>query len=611
MTSGLAQLILGLAQLTSSYRIKYHDCLKPNHVVTYNLNEVCKNEGVLETEKETLTLLQQRQFDKTSGYSCQITKSTFLLYCGAFSHTKLASPPIIEVSVPLTGRECESLVATEKFRSMEGGTHPVKLGTESIFHVTEKGLLHSSANAITCEGQTMKIGDNIVSNMLEVSQYKVILQKEEYLINSELVEVLADHLKLPCPFTAHGCSTNRKTYIWQEPEDNCKLEKVRHITVERKHDLIIDHGNKVIFNVTGQIPSPAGCTVSTLLTTEYPDLFLTKEGDFKQATNPVEIQNYVANRDNYIMFELEQSFNKYDLQQQTGVCQLRYQSTQVIQINKGHFGQVKGDVLYVFDCSEKTAKLETLRTCHDAAPIEHGFVDPATRMLLSSSAQVECNSHYPLVIRAIEGWVSINPKIIPTKAPLTQSFIATDVHHEDLSIGGIYTQDELKSWDALIQFSAFHNALSRTMSYGVCLEKGQCANNPSNSMPAYNLDQLITPVIAELNIFEKIDAKIKEYSGIIGVIVLVGWSIKLLVWLVTISITLTQEGIRGTIALLYSGICFIPYTAGKIRRKAKKHRRSPEHRVEDKFIWTGKEREYNAPTSAFDPTPIPMAEFQQ
>ena len=59
MTSGLVQLILVLAQLISSYRITYHDRLKPNHVVTYDLNEVCKNEGVLETEKETLTLLQK------------------------------------------------------------------------------------------------------------------------------------------------------------------------------------------------------------------------------------------------------------------------------------------------------------------------------------------------------------------------------------------------------------------------------------------------------------------------------------------------------------------------------------------------------------------------
>ena len=57
MTSGLVQHILVLAQLISSYRITYHDCLKPNHVVTYDLNEVCKNEGMVETEKETLTLL--------------------------------------------------------------------------------------------------------------------------------------------------------------------------------------------------------------------------------------------------------------------------------------------------------------------------------------------------------------------------------------------------------------------------------------------------------------------------------------------------------------------------------------------------------------------------
>ena len=79
-------------------------------------------------------------------------------------------------------RECDSMISTGKFKTLEGGRHPVKLNQETVFHINEKGVIHTTANSISCEGQEMRIGDDIVQNMMEFSQYRIILQEESFII---------------------------------------------------------------------------------------------------------------------------------------------------------------------------------------------------------------------------------------------------------------------------------------------------------------------------------------------------------------------------------------------------------------------------------------------
>ena len=195
--------MLALGQLTS-YRIKYYDCSRPEKVIPYSLEHTCAHEQAPTSTPVRMTLLQKRRLVRNKGYSCSVTKSTFTLYCGAFSHTKIATPPKIEVSTNIPARECETLINTEKYKTLEGGTHYVPLGQETLFWITEHGLIHTGANSITCEGQQMRIGDNIVENLLEIAQYRVILQTEEYLMDGNNVEVLADHVKLPCNAKSKG-----------------------------------------------------------------------------------------------------------------------------------------------------------------------------------------------------------------------------------------------------------------------------------------------------------------------------------------------------------------------------------------------------------------------
>ena len=112
---------------------------------------------------------------------------------------------------------------------MEGGRQPVKLNQETVFHITEKGVLHTSANSISCEGQEMKIDGEIVENMLRFAQYRVILQEETYILKDNHMEALNDHVILPieCTSSLGGCQVHDKTYVWKTIGHRCLLDQTK------------------------------------------------------------------------------------------------------------------------------------------------------------------------------------------------------------------------------------------------------------------------------------------------------------------------------------------------------------------------------------------------
>ena len=210
-----------------------------------------------------------------------------------------------------------------------------------------------------------------------------------------------------------------------------------------------------------------------------------------------------------------------------------------------------------------------MENCYDAIPIEQNwFVHTRTRVATKNAAKIECNNFFPNTILTMEGWVTINPHIKPSASPRNISLIGVNINHESLAHGGIYTEQELAAWEAQIQFQTFHEAVSRGVSYGVCIAQEKCESQ--ESVESYDLSNLVTEVEESTNIFKKIDNWIKQYSGIIGVVVILGWVIKMVIYATIITSTIVKDGINETIALVYATLCFVPYTAGRIRRKAKR-----------------------------------------
>ena len=352
----------------------------------------------------------------------------------------------------------------------------------------------------------MKIDGEIVENMLRFAQYRVILQEETYVLKDGHMEALTDHVILPdeCTSSLGGCQVHDKTYVWKTIGHRCLLEGVRQVRVVKEGSLLIDHKNKIIFNQTGIIPSPAGCPTTDLVKTEYDDLFLSTIPTFPVTSDNLEIDRYINNRDNYLSYKTEQLARDTKTRMGSKICKQKYVGDEIIQIDQKHFGQIKGDVLYIFDCVNKVAKLMTRETCYDNIPIEgDNFVHPQTRVLTNTAAKTPCNKFFPTTIETLEGWVTINPHITPSATPQNMSIMDNTVSHEDMSIGGIYTDQELAAWESQLQFSNFHQAVTKSVSYGVCVAQDRCEEQMF--APSYDLKNLLKQEIEQVDIVGKIN----------------------------------------------------------------------------------------------------------
>ena len=58
------------------------------------------------------------------GYFCSVKKSSILLRCGVFSYNQVVAIPDTEVSVHLTGAQCDTMVQESVYRSPDGRLYP-------------------------------------------------------------------------------------------------------------------------------------------------------------------------------------------------------------------------------------------------------------------------------------------------------------------------------------------------------------------------------------------------------------------------------------------------------------------------------------------------------
>ena len=206
--------LAALATRARSYRIDYWDCTKPGAIQEYDLGSYCETQKLLGLQQtKQYHVLQKKKKTTMKGWNCDIIRSTFILHCGMFSHQDLVQMPDIEIRQAVPLQQCQTMINTGYLITKEGSTHEVKIGEETIFHVSERGILHEENNKIWCEGQELKINNNIISGVLKMVQYRVTIQKDSYIIDKERVEALSDHRTLPkeCTPSIGGCISGKKT----------------------------------------------------------------------------------------------------------------------------------------------------------------------------------------------------------------------------------------------------------------------------------------------------------------------------------------------------------------------------------------------------------------
>ena len=571
----MSQVITALAalaissQFTHAYTIKYMDCAKPQQMNEYDLKTYCVNENHVKGETTAYHVLQKRKNIKMKGYSCQIIRSTFIVHCGMFSHNEVLKMPDIEIKQAVTTRQCQEMVTTGYWTSREGTRHKVKIGEENIFHVSEKGVLHEDNNKIWCEGEALKINSNIIEGVLKMVQYRTIIEEEEYRVDKKQVEALNAHIRLPssCTVKSGGCIA-QKTYLWEPPSNRCPLVKINTGKFTDEQGWLIEHRAKLLFKITDTSQSPTGCPNGDIYHTEYEDLYLTKEPGFPHIGQSLEIGLYVKQSSDYVLYETERMTNAVAKSTSKNLCQQIYTRSkeEVIPMQNGKFGRRSGDILYTFNCVQKTGKLQNSKKCYDRIPLQNQvYVDPITRIGTRHATSRECNSLFPEAVLTTEGWVAL-PELRPIKEPNQFVNSKGNVTHEDMSRGGLYTNQELEEWEQFISYGTFKSSLLSSISTGACVHRDICKTGGNMGLPSYNIDRLIEEAQENMNIFAKIDNMIRTNGAYLSLIVILVWISRAALWVALIFNTVIREGKNVAVALLYATCCGTLYKTGRIKK---------------------------------------------
>lgn len=562
----------------NSYTLTFHDCITGVEALQkYDAKQICdRGTGTNSGRNQLKYLVQHAEVAETYGYSCSVTCSTFTFRCGAWSHLKLGAIPQIDHRIPVSTDWCNNMVQNRKFKTETSRrSFLVELNTENVIAFTDVGRLEVKNDHIECTGENYHDGTTMQTNVVRLQEYKVVIRPETYIVNGGVIESRTDHVKIPCTVDSRACETAEATFVWKLPDGKCPLQLVRGFRPERVlSTFLLDKESGLFINTTG-MTKIMGCE-EELMKTNYKNLYVVDEEQLNlPALSPTEIDINVegAIRDDFLTYMLEQKIHTVANTLERTECIRQGITETPVRIYDNVYAFTKGDIQYRFTCKQRTEKIREAKSCFHHIPLDTdppSFVDPATRVLIPHSNAIECDPRFPLIVQATESWVEINPTIRPVPAPPTRRPDAERMDHIDVTKGGLYTAEEIKSWERLISFPAFHSALLKQITYGSCVQSGTC--DPDGTIEGvlpYELNRLL-PQLDQLNPWTKIRGWIREYGDIMAFIVIIIVIGKILMDTTMIAMTLLKEGPGATIALITNLYLSNHLSYKKIRRRNQK-----------------------------------------
>ena len=555
-----------------------------------SLATACTAQAPSYGEKKTWTILQKRGLTELTGYSCRVTKSEFSLFCGAYSHQKYLKSPDIEIPVPISQHECQTAAKNNKYITSYGTVHETAFGAETIFTATEMGVITEGNGNVYCEGEDLKYNNNIINGVLVLTQYRVRIMAEDFVVDNHRVETTSSHLRLPkeCAPESGHCTAEGTTYLW-EYHRPCPLVKIRAIQLQNEGDYLVDHVNKLLFKEMdkSRFPPECGGNHGLYYYTEYDDLYLTEEkGEFELVTE-INVGTYLQSRDEYLSYQFEKKSQSLTHSIQQQLCSTNYQQStdntnSIVRVQGDHFGRRMGDIMYVFKCKSKSAEVANLKQCYNRIPIhaENGdllFVDPVTKVSTQHASVIPCppESFATAILTREEKWISINPDIKIRPKPSDNTLIKFDEEvHENMAVTGLYTPQEVLDWTREIEWDRFKDTVVEQISSGVCKAESECGYSNIEGQEAYHLSSLAksfeSVTTSPIDLLRKFIEKNLVY---VSIFIITKWILDVAITITLIGITLTQEGIKGALTFMYR--TFLP--------SVYRHRKNEERRQRKQY----------------------------
>ncbi len=450
-------------------------------------------QGIANQTEKSFLLLQRAEYLRTTAFTCSVTYTRLVHYCGMSSHqTFVPHQSVMDIPEEVDVGTCQ-----EWWRKGEAvfGGQKFQLSPNATNHITYEsiGETTSTARSVNCEGGTYD-----KRQQLNVWIAAKIILKEEPVLLGDVLILNNPQIVLPdsCRPSAENCVTSTTTLFWTMPkgEEACKYFLNRPTTgveVVGTEGAVtyISTDHTMIRVIKEGVRSACG---DLIYATNYPKLFLTDAVHnrlFQRRLHVAEMSlvTYVNNQDGFLHGELTSEIQRefgLILAHQCRAAQARYSAAfaqraaehdaaidgETTSLGSGQFATAAGEAWYTYGCRAVQVTARERKECYSALPVslqsEHEtkwrtrrgipsaytqedgtvvgaidfFMEPVTRRLVTEGVPVACSRNFAPVYRNIyEQWVKVNPGLELAPVPEQMS----DKIDDDPPFANFSRQEEL------------------------------------------------------------------------------------------------------------------------------------------------------------------------
>ena len=593
------QLLPFIFDSCDAYSVSAVNCNAPAKIFTYTTESICKQQ--MDEPEVPLgintAVLQLPKSETVKGYSCMARYNQVSGMCGAWAHVKLREAPTFNRFLHLSVDKCQEMVMNKKFTTPAGEEVNLKFNEPTFIKSNEVGSLQLliDQNIVACKPEAQHIGGKLLQNSLVLVEYEILIQEQEYLVTENQIETHTDQIHLACQPKQRSCVTGRKTYIWSI-YNSCGLMKVSTFLPMVQGSLYISHQQHFLLNVTGQASLP-GCKISSLKATSFDNIFIADATDVQHlpVILPQEINIDTSHKSSlsYLSHTINQQLRQLEQNQLTRMCVINsdLRADETFQISGLTYGKRRGDTVYIYTCRIEHVEIDSRKVCYDRVPLKNNlYMDFSTRLIHKFATIVPCLKRFPIQIRTDSGiYVALTPEIsqVPTPPNHQPWKLNTTVSEENFAASGLYTQAEMDSFDFLLDFPMYREAMLSELTYGTCTSTKCHPVISSNSQlyPNFDLSRLTDPegVIEDLySPAHFLKTVVQKYANYCAIIIALIWTIKTAINVITLLAIWTICGFAATSTLFCEFYLFNLSMARRTYRAKKSLRTETQYQMTER-----------------------------
>lgn len=538
---------------TRVHSISALDCRKPAKISSWDISSLCtstKDDTSKDTKVDTVSIIQESTTGKVRAARCDRRVSRFVMYCGAYSHAKLSTPPDILQPEPMSTEQCMTLYSTNTYYGTHGSVMHVPMNSRKVMKTFEHGSVVFGAYNTECKGSDTEIDGERHTNVVVYVTISVELKEVTLVYEDGKVVDTDESTTLPTTCVTDGsCVGGEFVYKIIDKVNTCNFRLIRTVPMtrvllphgeKREEDYWISEEHKLILRKNGEIQI-SGCPgVTSAWRSEYPSLYFiigNTPTNLETATaDTVNTELTIKVTEEYLLFRLEsQMYSKLqDLTEQ--LCSVSSANLQTLErspFHKNALIRIRGQVAQEYSCTEITIQVQegatSEKNCYDSLfPINYEgkamFLDAMTMSLVENGElhTVNCKHHYTAIIKSNQGiYLQADPDIRPIDikiSPIHDMFTLRRQNHEEEGDDLLYTEEEIRAFQELVHFSRTKSQVLDGLVRSYCTQPNACGYVTSSS-GSFDLKNLLSDAIPVIGWWEYILEKTQEVGQVASIVV--------------------------------------------------------------------------------------------